>query len=230
MNFLFLILSFLNPSIKLESGKTIKLDGKGPPLLFSSGLFGTMPDFLYSRLLKKIKRDFTVITIDGFNPIVKTDIQDIVNTIAVENIAYLSHSSFNYDVLENENINNAILIDPITLPKINMNGVSRQYINVNFPTTIIKASKLYNTDFSLPEWQDPKINGNITTFIYENVGHPDLLDNFWANLAKTYGFWDSTNGKIVSFKNWTYKNNNINKIREKYRIFISNQTKNLILN
>ena len=230
MYMLIYLLSFLTPSINLKSGKSITLDGKGPPILFSTGLFGTMPKFLYSKFLNKIKKDFTVITIDGFSPIVNDDIDDIVKTIAVESIAYISHSSFNYDILNNENINSAILVDPITLPKLNINGVSRRYIDVKFPTTIIKAYKLYNTEFSLPVWQDPKFNGNITNFIYENVGHPDILDNFWANLAKTYGFWDSTNGEISNFKNWTYKNNKINKIRENYRKFIANQTRILILN
>lgn len=230
MNFLIFFLSFLNPSINLQSGKTITLNGNGPPILFSSGLFGTMPNFLYSKFLNKVKKKFTVITIDGINPIVKDDIDDIIESIAVDSIGYISHSSFNYDILYNNKINSAILIDPITLPNINMNGISKQYISVNYPTIIIKASKLYDTDFSLPEWQDPKITGNITTFIYGNVGHPDILDNFWANLAKNYGFWDSTNGEISSFKNWTFKNNKINKVREKYRNFIVNETKNLILN
>lgn len=224
-----LLLGFINPTIKLNSGKKIKLSGSGPPLLFSTGLFGTMPDFLYSNFLSKLKKDFTIITLDSFHPIVKNDIDDIVNSISVNSIAYLSHSSFNYDVIESNKINNAILIDPICIPAISFNGLISRDISINCKTIIIKASKLYNSKLSLPDWQNPNIQGNTETIIYDNVGHPDILNNFWANLAKDYGFWDSTQGKILDFKNWTLKGNKINHEREKYRNYIANKTINLIL-
>ena len=35
---------FFNPSVKLSNGRTVTLNGRGPPVLFSTGLFGTMPE------------------------------------------------------------------------------------------------------------------------------------------------------------------------------------------
>ena len=226
-----ILLTFFNPSVKLNSGKKIILSGKGPPLFFSTGLFGTMPNFLYSNFLNKLKKKFTIITIDGIFPVTNQDITDIVEELAVDSISYMSHSSFNYNILENDKINNAIIIDPITLPKININGISKRIIKVKYPIISIKASKLYNAEVPLPDWQNPKIIGNITSYLYGNIGHPDILDNRWANLAKKYGFWESSDGKIFNYKNWSYEknNNNINQIRMDYRNFIYNQTINLIL-
>ena len=46
--------AFFNPSIKLSNGKTATLNGQGPPVLFSTGLFGTMPKQFYNQLIKKL--------------------------------------------------------------------------------------------------------------------------------------------------------------------------------
>ena len=46
VNFIVLGFQLFNPSIKLSSGKDLSLVGTGPPVIFSSGLFNTMPRFL----------------------------------------------------------------------------------------------------------------------------------------------------------------------------------------
>ena len=226
-----MILSFFNPSIKLSSGKTATLCGNGPPVLFSSGLFGTMPSFAYNNYLSLLKKNFTIVTIDGFSPIIKDDIYDVTNSLLVDSIAYISHSSFNPDVLECSKINKAILFDPICIPKIGITGLEQHIITVDYPILTIKAEKLYNTNVPLPEWQNPILDGNVTEIIYENVGHPDILDDSWANFAKKYGFWDSIEGETIEFKKWNInKKNTISNLRKKYRRFISEKTSEFIIN
>ena len=44
--------AFFNPSVKLSNGRTATLNGRGPPVLFSTGLFGTMPQQFYNELIK----------------------------------------------------------------------------------------------------------------------------------------------------------------------------------
>ena len=225
-----IILSFLNPSIKLSSGKRATLYGNGPPLLFSSGLFGTMPNFVYNKFLNNLKKDFTIITINGYSPIIKDDICDVTKSLCVNSIAYISHSSFNPEVLECNKINKAILLDPICIPELSINGADQRYIPVNYPVLIIKANKLYDTEVPLPEWQDPIIDGNVTEIMYKNVGHPDILDDLWADLAKKYGFWDACDGETSEFKKWRFSNaNSINKIRNKYRLFVSKKSRDFIM-
>ena len=51
---------FFNPSIKMPSGRDITLVGNGPPVVFSSGLFGTMPSQIYSSFINEIKNNVTM--------------------------------------------------------------------------------------------------------------------------------------------------------------------------
>lgn len=221
--------AFLNPSIRLQSGRQVELSGIGPPMLFSPGLFGTMPPFLYSNFLNNFKKNLTVITFKDFNSINSNDITDLTRALSVDSISYLSHSSFNPEILENPNINSAVLLDPICVPEISPFGVSRKEIYINFPLLQIKAEKLYNNQPKLPEWQRPEFKGNISEIIYNEVGHPDILNDNWANFAKVNGFWDTTDGVKQTFENWKLNTNSIKKVRKDYRNYLSEKIINFIL-
>ncbi len=135
---------FLPKQIKTTSGKQLILKGNGPPVLFSPGLFGSMPAFLYNNLINELKKNNTIITINDFTPIAEDSVKEICNTIKVDKIGYIGHSSFNPNVINNNKyINSALLIDPINIPFFNFNSFSDNKIKTNYPITIIKAKKLY---------------------------------------------------------------------------------------
>ena len=168
VNFIILGFQLFNPSIKLSSGKDLSLVGTGPPVIFSSGLFNTMPRFLYNDLVNKLKQNVTVVTITDFSPLTKRDINDIANTLNVNQVSYISHSSFNPEILESDKINKAILVDPICLPQVNVGtfsqiDVDRVNIDVKFPVMIFKAEKLYEGDIVECSWKK-----NTNVFIYKN--------------------------------------------------------------
>lgn len=214
--------SFLNPTIKTASNKKLNIIGQGPPFLFSTGLFGTMPSLFYSDFINLIKKNISVVTIDGFSPINEETIDEVCEALRVDKIGYLGHSSFFPEVLNNKNIENAILIDPINLPWINFQGFSNSIINVKYPILVIRAGKLYNGSKTLPEWQDPDFRCVIEDITYEDVGHPDILDNFWANIAKNIGLWEMAETEKMDFKNWKFNvNSEIPKKRKNYRKFIA---------
>lgn len=227
--FIIFIFSFFNPSIRLQSNRFVELSGTGPPMLFSPGLFGTMPAFLYSNLLNNLKKNLTVITFKDYNSINSNDITDLTKALCVDSISYLSHSSFNSEILENSNINNAILLDPICIPEISPFGFEKKEIYTDFPVLQIKSNKLYNTKPKLPDWQIPEIKGNITELIYNNMGHPDILNDNWANFAKVNGFWDTTDGIQQSFKEWKLNTKSIKKVRKEYRYDVSKKIIDFIL-
>ena len=224
-----IILTFFNPSLRLQSGRQVELSGKVPPLVFSPGLFGTMPAFLYSDFLNNLKKNLTVITFKDYNAISSNDITDLTRALSVESVSYLSHSSFNSDIMDNNNINSAVLLDPICVPEISPFGVGRKEIMVDFPVLEIKAEKLYKNDPKLPDWQKPELKGNITEYFYEDVGHPDILNDNWANFAKVNGFWDTTDGVKQSFKEWKLNTQSIKKVRKEYRSILSDKIINFIL-
>ena len=84
INTLFFMISFLTPSFKLSSKKTIYLKGSGPPLLFSTGLFGSMPNFLYSNIQNKLSKNFTLLLNKDYKPFVLEDIEEIKEEINVD--------------------------------------------------------------------------------------------------------------------------------------------------
>tara|TARA_R110002012_G_scaffold140905_1_gene298613 strand:+ start:4 stop:843 length:840 start_codon:yes stop_codon:yes gene_type:complete len=227
--------SIFNPTVKLNSGKQLSLVGSGPPVVFSSGLFGTMPRELYGEFISNLKKNVTILSINNVEPISKKDITDIADSIGVDSVSYISHSSFNPEVLESDRINKAILIDPICLPKLNIDGINSVDItavdiNVDYPIKIFKAEKLYTAETSLPIWQNPTINGVVVDEIISGVGHPDILDDLWADVAKKLGLWKTAEGEVVAFKDWKFKKsmNNIKNMRKQYRDYISQKCLNFI--
>ena len=234
---IFAVINFLTPSIKLNSGKSIDIKGNGPPLLFSTGLFGIMPNFLYSNIQNKLSKNFTLILNTDYKPLLYKDIEDITDKLQVDYISLFSHSSINDKILESNYINKIVLCDPITIPNINFDGFSNKKIRSNAKILSIKAEKLYNSDLTLPQYQNPIFLNNklYSETIYQEVGHPDILDNAWADLAIFSTLWKgaSPDKKINKFKDWKYKkqknrNNEIYKKREEYRKFIVNEISEFI--
>ena len=227
MNILFLIYSlivpvngfFFNPSLTLSSGRKITVKGKGYPVVFSPGLFGTMPSFLYSNFLQELQKNLTMVTINDMKPVTKRDIDNIAEKLNVDQISYLSHSSFFPEVLESSRINQAILMDPINIPKIKMTGLENYQFDLSIPTYILKSEKLYQTATPLPAWQDPTFKGNVEEETILDVGHPDILDDLWSNIANDLGMWDTLSPNRTQFKNWKFekKSNEISSLRQEYR-------------
>ena len=133
--------AFFQPSIKTSSGEKLKVVGQGPPFLISTGLFRTMPSAFYSEFINYLKKNITIISIDSFNPITENTIDQVCNALNVDKIGYIGHSSFFPEVLDNPNIEKAVLMDPINLPSIGFDGLSNSIINLDYPVLIIKSGK-----------------------------------------------------------------------------------------
>ena len=126
---LILIFSFLTHSFKLASDKNIYLKGKGPPLLFSTGLFGGMPNFIYSNLQNQLSKNFTLILNKDYKPFIIDDIEEIAEELEVDKLALFAHSSTDARILESNVFNKMVLCDPIILPNINFDGLTTKKLN-----------------------------------------------------------------------------------------------------
>jgi len=104
VNILLLGFQLFAPTVRLNSGKQVSLVGSGPPVVFSSGLFNTMPRQLYNNFIDKLKNNVTIVSINDFTPLTKNDIYDIANSLNVDSVSYISHSSFNPEVLDSDKI------------------------------------------------------------------------------------------------------------------------------
>lgn len=224
-----IVSAFFTPSVKTSSGQKIKIVGQGPPFLFSTGLFGTMPSAFYGEFINCLKKNITIVSIDDFNPINENTIYEVCNALNVDKIGYIGHSSFFPEVLDNDFIEKAILLDPINLPWLNFDGFTNSVINLDYPLYIIKSGKLYSGSKTLPEWQDPEFKNDVQTLVYNDVGHPDILDNTWANIAKSIGLWEMAEGEKMNYTNWKFNvKTEIPKIRKTYRKNIAHKISEFI--
>ena len=184
-----------------------------------------MPDFFYNNLIDELKKNNTIIKIFEISPISQNNIKEICNTIKVDKIGYIGHSSFDPNIINNNKyIKSALFIDPINIPFINFNTIYDNKIRTKFPICIIKAKKLYYGKRSLPEWQNPNFEKVYKEEYYEGVGHPDILDDFWANFAKSLNLWDMAESEKMDYKEWKFNvKSSISKIRKEYIKYISKQ-------
>ena len=235
---IFLLLTFLTPQFKLSSDKNIYLKGKGPPLIFSTGLFGGMPNFLYSNLQNQLSKNFTLVLNKNYKPFVEKDIEEISEELEVEKLALFVHSSTNEKILESQFLNKMVLCDPIILPNLNTLIGNTKQIETSGDILIIKAEKLYRSDRQLPEVQNPIFNKKkiYKELMYKDVGHPDLLNDYWADFAIKTKLWRgiTIEKQRKKFNDWKFdKNNNYKKKlqekRKEYRKFIKEETINFIL-
>lgn len=201
MNALFVAaLTFFAPSVSLKSGGKVSLYGSGPPVVFSSGLFNSMPSWLYTEMFENMKRNVTLVVAPPF--LNDRRIDEIADTLGAESVGFFSHSSINPSVLTSRRLSRAVLCDPITLPKITSAGMSSSVIQSSCPTMVLRAGKAYNTEVPIPEINSPVIEGDCIYNIIDDVGHPDLLDDRWATMAAQTNLWPTVKTNRIPFHEW----------------------------
>jgi len=202
------IATFMGNNHKLPSGRLISSSGNGPKLLLTTGLLGTMPPFLYRDLRNILDENFFVVTYNDFKPVNKDSIKELYDYFNNEKFGLLTHSSFSPEILDKAYLNYAVLCDPIVIPDFRRGKLMGRRMNAEIPIVSIKAEYLYNSNKQLPHYQDPEIIGDIKEIIYSGVGHADLLNNLWADLAKFSSLWLGTDSKLK---------------RDEYRKFIAEE-------
>mgnify|MGYP004410064525 FL=1 len=200
LGFLTALVAFLNPLTF-----TTSLRGTGPPLVFSTGLFNTMPSFIYSNLLTQLSRNFTIITTS--EPVRKSTIEEISKGLGIESVALFIHSSFHPDVLESPFLRGVVFCDPITVPAFNFDdGFIGTELEPSCDVMVIRAEKAYvpaNATNTIPELNSPTISTECYfEHTFPGVGHPDLLDDAWADLASYTNIWATAYDEVLPFETW----------------------------
>lgn len=227
LDILIFSISFFNPSIHLKGGRKVNLQGSGPPILFSTGLFGTIPSFLYSNFKKELSKNCTLITIDDFRPVNRQLIESVSDELSVEKIGFLAHSSFDKNILESNRIQNAVLFDPMTIPKVGFMTLHQHEIHSQCPTLVIRSNKGYDVK-SIPIYLEPNIPSEENSYSY--VSSFDLFDDVWANLALNFG--SSAVGiseEKKSFENWNFDKGTKKMNRKLYRKHVASVANTFIL-
>lgn len=181
--------TFLVPTVRTSTGQRVSLHGTGPPVVFSSGLFGTMPRRIYTQLFRLLRDDVTLVVLEDVAPVTGPAIDAIADALAVEDVALLSHSSVNVGVLRSDRVRAAVMCDPVVLPVLDVARgglVPPDDATPRFPTRVLRAAKAYETN-GIPEMVSPRLEGDTRTF--DGMGHADLLDDAWAELGPRVFPW-----------------------------------------
>ena len=203
--------------LKTKSNKVITLEGNGPPLLFSTAIYDLVPNKFYSNFQNMLKTNFTVINSNDFKSLQSIDVEEIAMSLGVESIALFSHSSISGDILNSEYLNSAVLCYPISHPNMNLDGISKKYMECKSPILIIEGNDSKFADRNIPDFQFPNIEGNIEKLTLDNFNQIDILDDFWIDAALKTNLWEKNSISTTNFSDWDINNNiKINKKQKDY--------------
>ena len=215
------MLGFLNvKTVNTKSGN-IRLVGKqGPPVLFQTGLFGTIPRFMYGEFTRELEKYFTMIYSDE-KLLNDNGVNIIADAIGAEKIGLVTHSSLMPSLLTSDRIARSVLLDPVIFPA-GFNplgeGMYSTQISGQAPTRILRAGR--STNRFIPESFEVDLN-NAEVVTFESAGHSDVLDDIYADTASKIGILGLAEGssQMYTFDAWktTPKSANIKNIRKKYR-------------
>lgn len=233
--FLFAGAFLFPPQVSLPSGGKVSLVGKGPPVVFSSGLFGTMPRHIYTNFVRSLGENMTVVVPDTRGPVTPATITEIVDALAVDSIGFLAHSSFDPDVITQTScIHGIVLCDPVVFPQLSV-GVGNMAlapadISSTPPVLVLRASLAYEGAASnargavFPSYLTPRFSGGfVTEEDFDGVGHADLLDDTWAEFARTFFPWmRGITPNFTEFGTWQFDQTAVPRKRDAYRARVAN--------
>lgn len=222
----FLSLSFLATNLPLRSGGSVSLHGRGPPILFSTGLFGTMPHWIYSEFFKQMTPNVTMVVLNGPSPITGDRIEEIADAVAVDRIGFFAHSSTDRLILDSPRVRSVVLCDPVVMPQLSLSLQMSSTEVVNpIPFLVLRAGQSYvsndNGPSPIPNYLGPQLPAETTdTITIDGMGHADLLDDTWAELGASAIPWmRGPANPTRPFRDWTFTRTSqeISKARRTYR-------------
>jgi hypothetical protein len=213
------ILGFFEPTLRLrDSGRQIALHGTGPPVVFSSGLFGLMPQRIYTKLFREMEDRVTLVVLRDPAPVTRDVVEEIADTLAVDKVGFFAHSSFDAQILDSSRLGAAVLCDPVTLPRLEL-PLADLDLRAAFRSSsveggdagvlLIRAGLAYEEGASsppIPEYLAPRVDAaRATEVTLDGVGHADLLDDTWADLgARALPWMQGATQPSRAFREWTY--------------------------
>lgn len=150
------------------------------PVVFSSGLYGTIPKIAYSNLFQSMGN---VSVVNSEFPLNKRKFELICDKYEQDKMPLIAHSSIDPDILKSHRLEKALLFDPATLPLLSTSGLIPTTVHPRAPVNIV-LTKFY-ASFVKTAFQ-PNIE-NANTIQLDYGGHSDILDGMWPWVAEKMG-------------------------------------------
>ena len=211
----------IQKKIVLSNNNAHKLVGTGPPVVFCSAINGRVPYFMYSNFINCLKNNMTVV-LPNTKEMMPETIEEISKVLNVQKVGFISHSMVNPDILTSEYIEKAVCIDPLSLPHISFPfQIETTSIKPKFDTLVMNTQESFF--LSNPMIDLKLLVEDASNIQYENFGHMDIMDDFWANNAKKFGFKGTNDfnlDEMQSFENWKFTKHKKQNNRENFRQII----------
>lgn len=173
-------------------GKSAVIVGSGPPVVVSTGLFGTMPRQLYHELFSELSKNLTLIFPPG--PLPKDILESTAAALEVDSVGYISHSSFNGDILASPKLRAAVLYDPVVTPLLGEVVAPSNALSLRAEKTYTGEGPTVPPYLSLPSSKE---------VWFANMAHADILDDRWVDLAQKVFPFMRTSKQTVDFAEWS---------------------------
>ena len=210
--------ALFEPRVVLPSGQRVSLHGRGPPVLFSSGLYGLMPQRIYTQLFRELRDNVTMVVLDDARRVTAQVAEEVCDALAVDSIGFFSHSSFDANVLNTGRVRAAVLCDPVV--------VLPPPLDVDFPVLVLRAGKAYD-DPAIPPFLWPALDA-AELHEYTDLGHADLLDDTWADVGPSVLPWmKGVAPARVPFSEWRFRKSDVRGVRDAYRKDVAARSKAL---
>lgn len=206
---------------------SIDIAGKGPPVLFQTGMYNTFPRFFYGRFLKEMQKSTSIIT-------TREDLNDpdmidrIADSVGANSIGLVTHSGMNPSLLESGRIERSVLLDPLSIPDLTFfEGMQSSNAIALSPTRIIRSGWTLN---AIPETFRLSVDG--AQELSHDAGPVDILDNMYGGIANNMGlrYIRQPNPETRSFAEWAAApTTKTTQTRNEYRNDIVNQCLDFLL-
>ena len=190
-------LAFFARSIDVGRGRQATLQGTGPPVVFSTGLYGTMPTFLYNDLFSRMTKNVTLVRVDQAL-VSETALEGVVRALGVDKVGLMAHSSFDVSILASPVLRSVVLCDPVVFPAVAMPSMfatpelAPPAVELAAPVLNIRAGRSYDPALTpIPEYLKPQPTDESlwTEVTVPGVGHADVLDDVWADMGPRFIPW-----------------------------------------
>jgi len=202
--------TFLAPTVHTHDGQRLTLHGNGPPVLFSSGLFGVMPRRIYTDFIARLSKHLTIVVPTSATLVTATTVDDVADALAVERVGLLTHSSFDAAILASMRVEAAVLCDPVVFPALGVlqGGFVPPLCDPNFAVRVLRAERAYDPATpGIPPLISPRFvaGADVTYRTFDDVGHADLLDDTWADVGRrTIPWMKGLRPRNTTYDAWTF--------------------------
>lgn len=216
-------------SIDVGRGRKATLHGSGPPVVFSTGLYGSMPTFLYNELFARMQKNVTLVRVEQ-SLVSENALEGVAKALGVDKVGFMAHSSFDVSVLSSSRLRSVVLCDPVVFPAVGMPSLfgtpalAPPEVDLAAPVLVIRAERSYDPDLTpIPEFLKPKpTDASLWEEVtVPGVGHADVLDDVWADMGPRFIPWmNGPEPPSKPFREWSSEHSKVSTtraIRRAYR-------------